>query len=170
MPWTRKQVKFLLSGGSPLTGKQAQRVSERSESGREKEMKQEVVRQLRRRGINILEPEKQLAALVKNDAHLQKFLLATPEDHRKEAYESLKPHLSFTPMLLEELIADEDAEVPERAEFIDERKIKNLTLTCSKCTQQGFFQAITRQEATDQAAYQGWKQRGERTVCPKCPA
>jgi hypothetical protein len=47
---------------------------------------------------------------------------------------------------------------------------QTLTLTCSKCTQQGFFQAVTRQEATDQAASQGWKQRGERTVCPKCPA
>lgn len=48
-------------------------------------------------GADLLKPEEKLAALVKDNNHLLNFLVATPVKHRKEAYNKLKPYLSFKP-------------------------------------------------------------------------
>jgi len=46
-------------------------------------------------GIDVENPAKAVAERIVSNEHFRKFLLATPKDKRRTAYEAIKPHLKF---------------------------------------------------------------------------
>ncbi len=137
----------------------------------------------------------QLGFLVKDNAEFGRLIMKCLPEERRNMYEALRPHLSFTPDPLDVYIAraGADAEarqlptigkngelLPFRVQEIGQKAIQealakhHLKIVCRKCTREQEFHGLTKGEAIKAAREAGWtydEVKGDgREICPECPA
>jgi hypothetical protein len=160
--------------------------------------RQKINHQIKKMGFGGLDDPNifaQIATLYRTHETFRGLLMSTAPDQRRIAYESLRPHLMFTPKPLDVY----ESEIKQKAEreqwdvwdgsaypksfkvpeiSLDElaqdairqnlhEKQGGLILTCAKCTVQGYFQAKKRKEAERDSYKAGWRSDGEKNWCPE---
>jgi len=170
--------------------------------GQNQKTKAFVDRQLRRFGVHsINDAIAALARTIRDHKHLETFLTSIDsQQDRQDVYESIRPHLRFTPKPLDVYVASagqmaereqlpilgEDGklhafkpaqDVRSQAQETLDRYMaeKTLTLTCYKCLAEDTFYALndeTKVDVTIRARKAGWVYdiAKDKEICPKCPA
>lgn len=158
----------------------------------------DINRLLGRAGLATLEDPRgflqQCGFLMRSHDDFRQLLNKVLPQYRRDAYESLRPYLSFEPKPLDVYIAElgQDAERRQLPTLNADGTLRPfragdlavgqaaldaaagqpvLTMTCSKCTRQAQFHGERKVDAVMAARLAGWAYdsfEGGREICPSC--